>query len=140
MTLKHPSSPVTKKLKVQRSAPYEMATMFWHAKGVILFDILPQGQCINAAQHCSTLDRLRDAICHKRPGLMRKGFVLQHNNATPHSANLYSNGCSVTVGKFFLILPTVKVHTSQPFDFHLFGPLKCHLGGMAFKTEGDLIG
>ncbi|GFO01410.1 exosome component 10 [Plakobranchus ocellatus] len=26
-----------------------------------------------------------------------------------------------------------------PSDFHLFGPLKRHLGGMAFKTEDDLI-
>ncbi|GFN93392.1 histone-lysine N-methyltransferase SETMAR [Plakobranchus ocellatus] len=26
-----------------------------------------------------------------------------------------------------------------PSDFHLFGPLKRHLGGMAFDTEDDLI-
>ncbi|GFN81106.1 histone-lysine N-methyltransferase SETMAR [Plakobranchus ocellatus] len=26
-----------------------------------------------------------------------------------------------------------------PSDFHLFGPLKRHLGGMAFETEDDLI-
>ncbi|GFN73724.1 histone-lysine N-methyltransferase SETMAR [Plakobranchus ocellatus] len=39
------------------------------AKGVILSDILPQGQCINAARYCSTLDRLKEAIRRKRPGL-----------------------------------------------------------------------
>ncbi|GFS07779.1 histone-lysine N-methyltransferase SETMAR [Elysia marginata] len=65
-----------------------MTTVFWDAKGVILLDILPQGQCINAAQYCSTLDRLRDAIRCKRPGLLRRGVVLQHDNATHHSANL----------------------------------------------------
>ncbi|GFS15439.1 histone-lysine N-methyltransferase SETMAR [Elysia marginata] len=69
MTWKHPSSPVTKKFKVQRSAAKVIATVFWGAKGVILLDILPQGQCINAAQYCSTLDRLRDPIRRKRPGL-----------------------------------------------------------------------
>ncbi|GFO44482.1 hypothetical protein PoB_007098700 [Plakobranchus ocellatus] len=26
-----------------------------------------------------------------------------------------------------------------PSDFHLFGPLRRHLGGMAFETEDDLI-
>ncbi|GFO14755.1 histone-lysine N-methyltransferase SETMAR [Plakobranchus ocellatus] len=26
-----------------------------------------------------------------------------------------------------------------PSDFHLFGPLKRHLGGMAFETEDDVI-
>ncbi|GFO33320.1 histone-lysine N-methyltransferase SETMAR [Plakobranchus ocellatus] len=65
-----------------------MATVFWDAKGVILLDILPQGQCINAARYCSTLDRLKEAIRRKRPGLLRRGVVLQHDNATPHSANL----------------------------------------------------
>ncbi|GFO14400.1 histone-lysine N-methyltransferase SETMAR [Plakobranchus ocellatus] len=42
MTWKHPSSPVTKKFKVQRSTARVMATVFWDAKGVILLDILPQ--------------------------------------------------------------------------------------------------
>ncbi|GFR74825.1 histone-lysine n-methyltransferase setmar-like protein [Elysia marginata] len=41
MTCKLPSYPVTKKLKVQRSAAKVMATVFWDAKGVILVDILP---------------------------------------------------------------------------------------------------
>ncbi|GFS10256.1 histone-lysine N-methyltransferase SETMAR [Elysia marginata] len=59
MTWKHPSSPETKKFKVQRSTAEVMATVFWGAKGVILINILPQRQCINASQYCSTLDRLR---------------------------------------------------------------------------------
>ncbi|GFO20865.1 histone-lysine N-methyltransferase SETMAR [Plakobranchus ocellatus] len=88
MTWKHPSPPLTKKFKVQRSAAKVMATVFWDAKGVIVLDILPQGQCINAARYCSTLDRLKEAIRRKRPGLLRRGVVLQHDNATPHSANL----------------------------------------------------
>ncbi|GFN91186.1 histone-lysine N-methyltransferase SETMAR [Plakobranchus ocellatus] len=83
MTWKHPSSPVTKKFKVQRSAAKVLATVFWDAKGVILLDILPQGQCINATRYCSTLDSLTEAIRRKRPGLLRRGVVLQHDNATP---------------------------------------------------------
>ncbi|GFS12091.1 histone-lysine N-methyltransferase SETMAR [Elysia marginata] len=84
MTSKHPSSPVTKKFKVQRSAAKVLATVIWGAKGVILLDVLPQGQCINAAQYCSTLNRLRDAIHRKRSGLLRRVVVLQHDNATHH--------------------------------------------------------
>ncbi|GFN75804.1 transposase [Plakobranchus ocellatus] len=68
MTWKHPSSPVTKKFKVQRSAAKVMATVFWDAKDVILLDILPQGQCINAARYCSTVDRLKEAIRRKDLG------------------------------------------------------------------------
>ncbi|GFO07856.1 histone-lysine N-methyltransferase SETMAR [Plakobranchus ocellatus] len=41
-----------------------------------------------ASRYCSTLDRLKEAIRRKRPGLLRRGVVLQHDNASPHSANL----------------------------------------------------
>ncbi|GFO05042.1 histone-lysine N-methyltransferase SETMAR [Plakobranchus ocellatus] len=100
-------------------------------------DILPQGQCINAARYCSTLDRLKEAIRRKRPGLLRRGAVLQHDNATPHSANLTQQWLQRYSWE---ILPH-PAHSPDlaPSDFHLFGPLKRHLGGMAFETEDDLI-
>ncbi|GFO17360.1 histone-lysine N-methyltransferase SETMAR [Plakobranchus ocellatus] len=38
------------------------------------------------------------------------------------------------------ILPhTAHSPDLAPSNFHLFGPLKHHLGGMAFETEDDLI-
>ncbi|GFS01139.1 histone-lysine N-methyltransferase SETMAR [Elysia marginata] len=109
MTWKHPSSPMTKKFKVQRSAAKVIATVFWDIKGVILLDILPQGQCTNAAQYSSTLDRLRDAIRRKRPELLRMGVVLQHDNVTPAPSfsKPYTAIMQRYVGKFSLILPTV---------------------------------
>ncbi|GFS01794.1 histone-lysine N-methyltransferase SETMAR [Elysia marginata] len=115
-----------------------MATMFWDAKGVTLLDILPQGQCINAAQYCSTLVRLRDAIHLKRPGLLRSGVVLQHDNATRHSANLTQQW--LQRNGWELLPPPSHSPDLAPSDFHFFGPLKRHLGGMAFKTEGDHVG
>ncbi|GFO43151.1 histone-lysine N-methyltransferase SETMAR [Plakobranchus ocellatus] len=36
----------------------------------------------------STLDRLKEAIRRKRPGLLRKGCCVQYDNAIPHSANI----------------------------------------------------
>ncbi|GFO48549.1 histone-lysine N-methyltransferase SETMAR [Plakobranchus ocellatus] len=136
MTWKHPSSPVTKKFKMQRSAAKVMATVFWDAKGVILLDILPQGQCINAARYCSTLDRLKKAIRRKRPGLLRRGVVLQHDNATPHSANLTQQWLQ-RYGWEIVPHPAHSPDLALS-DFHLFGPLKRHLGSMAFETEDEL--
>ncbi|GFO32927.1 histone-lysine N-methyltransferase SETMAR [Plakobranchus ocellatus] len=46
------------------------------------------GSVYQCYRYCSTLDRLKEAIRRKRPGLLRWGVVLQHDNATPHSANL----------------------------------------------------
>ncbi|GFN97387.1 histone-lysine N-methyltransferase SETMAR [Plakobranchus ocellatus] len=107
------------------------------AKDVILLDILPQGQCINAARYCSTLDRLKEAIRRKRPGLLRRGVVLQHDNVTPLSANLTQQWLQ-RYGWEILPHPAHSPDLA-PSDFHLFGPLKRHLGGMAFETEDDLI-
>ncbi|GFO20038.1 histone-lysine N-methyltransferase SETMAR [Plakobranchus ocellatus] len=86
MTWKHPSSPATKKFKVQQSATKVMATVFLDSRGMILLDILPKGESVNADRYCETLDRLRLAVRRKRPGLLRSGVVLQHDNATPHMA------------------------------------------------------
>ncbi|GFO34296.1 histone-lysine N-methyltransferase SETMAR [Plakobranchus ocellatus] len=92
MTWKHPSSPVTKKFKVQRSTATVMATVFLDAKGVILSDILPQDQCINAARYCSTLDRLKEAIRRKRREWQHGGYDLRlkaMNRSSPEGlANL----------------------------------------------------
>ncbi|GFO27449.1 pre-mRNA-processing factor 39 [Plakobranchus ocellatus] len=88
-------------------------------------------------RYCSTLDRLKEAICFKRPGLLRRGVVLQHDNATPHSANLTQQWLQ-RYGWEILPHPAHSPDLA-PSDFHLFGPLKCHLGGMAFETEDDLI-
>ncbi|GFO40472.1 kelch domain-containing protein 10 [Plakobranchus ocellatus] len=83
MTWKHPSYHVTKMFKVQQSATKVMATVFWDSRGMILLDILPKGESVNADRYCETLDRLRHVVQHKRPGLLRSGVVLQHDNATP---------------------------------------------------------
>ena len=88
MTWKHPGSPPAKKFKVQQSARKLMATVFWDRHGILLMDVLMPGQTVNAINYCETLDKLREAVRRKRPGRLRQGVVLQHDNATPHTANL----------------------------------------------------
>ncbi|GFO37225.1 histone-lysine N-methyltransferase SETMAR [Plakobranchus ocellatus] len=87
--------------------------------------------------HTGRPNERKEAIRRKRPGLLRRGVVLQHDNATPRSANLTQQWLQRYVWE---ILPH-PAHSPDlaPSDFHLFGPLKRHLGGMAFETEDDLI-
>ncbi|GFN87246.1 histone-lysine N-methyltransferase SETMAR [Plakobranchus ocellatus] len=59
MIWKHPSSPVT---NIQQSATKVMATVFWDSCGMILLDILPKGESVNAGRYCKTLDRLKHAV------------------------------------------------------------------------------
>ncbi|GFN76215.1 ribosomal RNA small subunit methyltransferase b [Plakobranchus ocellatus] len=77
------------------------------------------------------------AIRRKRPWLLRRGVVLQHDNVTPHSANLTQQWLQ-RYGWEILPHPAHSPDLA-PSDFHLFGPLKRHLGGMAFETEDDFI-
>ncbi|GFO28920.1 histone-lysine N-methyltransferase SETMAR [Plakobranchus ocellatus] len=90
-----------------------------------------------ASRYCSTLDRLKEAIRRKRSGLWRRGVVFQHDNATPHSANLTQQWLQ-RYGWEILPHPAHSPDLA-PSDFHLFGPLKRHLRGIAFETEDDLI-
>ncbi|GFN97104.1 histone-lysine N-methyltransferase SETMAR [Plakobranchus ocellatus] len=138
MTWKHPSSPVTKKFKVQQSATKVMATVFWDSRGMILLDILPKGESVNADRFCETLDRLRHAVRRKRPGLLRSGVVLQHDNATPHTAK----STKEWLERYrWDIIPHPAQSTDLALsDFHLFAPLKRHLGGKKFEDEDELIG
>ncbi|GFO38857.1 histone-lysine N-methyltransferase SETMAR [Plakobranchus ocellatus] len=138
MTWKHPSSPVTKKFKVQQSATNVMATVFWDSRGMILLDILPKGESVNADRYCETLDRLRHGVRRKRPGLLRSGVDLQHNNATPHTAKRTKKWLE----RYRWDIITHLAHSPDlaPSDFHLFGPLKRHLGGKKIEDEDELIG
>ncbi|GFO06313.1 histone-lysine N-methyltransferase SETMAR [Plakobranchus ocellatus] len=138
MTWKHPSSPVTKKFKVQQSATKVMATVVWDSCGMILLDILPKAESVNADQYCETLDRLRHAVRCKRPGLLRSRAVLHLDNATPHTAKRTKEWLECY--RWDIIPCLAHSPDLAPSDFHLFGPLKRHLGGKKFEDEDELIG
>ena len=97
-------------------------------------DLVPPGHTVNADYYCALLsDRLQPAVCRKRSGLLKKGVILQHNNAPPHRARQ-------TVEKIEEMSWELLQHPpySQdlvPSDFHLFGPLKESLGGIKFEKR-----
>ncbi|GFX32867.1 mariner Mos1 transposase [Trichonephila clavipes] len=61
--------------------------MWWDWKGIIYFELLPQGQTLNSDFYCQQLDRLKPATDPKRPELAnRRGSVLYQDNAPPHTS------------------------------------------------------
>ncbi|GFR70111.1 hypothetical protein ElyMa_002064000 [Elysia marginata] len=83
-------------------------------------DIWPPDQCINVPNTASEKQFVA------RPGLLRRGVVLQHHMRPLIQQTLHSNGYSTTVRKFFLLLPTAW---SLEASFRRHG----------FRTEGDLV-
>ena len=114
-----------------------MATVFLDAQGVLLVDFLPRGETVNAIRYCQTLDRLREAIRRKRPGRLRQGVLLQHDNATPHTAKLTQDWLQRY--KWEVLPHPPHSPDLAPSDYHLFGPLKRHLAGQRFTKDDDLI-
>ncbi|GFN73833.1 histone-lysine N-methyltransferase SETMAR [Plakobranchus ocellatus] len=62
---------------------------------------------------------------------------VKHDTATPHSANLTQQWLQ-RYGWEILPHPAHSPDLA-PSEFHLFGPLKRQLGGIAFETEDDVI-
>jgi histone-lysine N-methyltransferase SETMAR len=135
MTWKHPQSPVTKKFKVARSAGKIMATVFWDMEGVLLVDYTPKGETINAAAYEQSLMRLKSAIRRKRPGLLRSGVLLLHDNARPHVANKIKG--LLQGWRWEVIDHPPYSPDLAPSDFHLFGKLKKNLRGQRFETNDE---
>jgi hypothetical protein len=63
-----------------------MLTVFWVSQGVVLGSFQKHGEYVNSASYCEVLLKLQDAICRKYPGQLTGGFLLQHENVRPHTA------------------------------------------------------
>jgi histone-lysine N-methyltransferase SETMAR len=80
-----------------------------------------------------TLTGLKEAVCHKRPGLLSQGVLLLNNNAWPLIARTTVNLLNTW---HWEILPYSPYSPDlAPSDFHLFPRLKKHLRGLCFWTD-----
>ena len=73
MEWRHSGSPRSKKIRVQKSAGYVLAEIFWDQDGILLIYYLPKGQTINAEYYSSLMVQLKDILKKKRRGKFTKG-------------------------------------------------------------------
>jgi hypothetical protein len=69
-TWKHPSISPLQNFKPMPLVRNIMVGVFWAQKGALLVDFTDYGNTVTAEHCCSTLERLQQAIHHKRPGLL----------------------------------------------------------------------
>jgi histone-lysine N-methyltransferase SETMAR len=124
---KYPSSPSTKKFKVTSmpSVGKVMLTLFWDSQGVLLTHFHKHDENVNSALYCDILLKLRNAICRKRPGQLRRGILLHHDNARPYTARATQERIQELQQEILEHLPYSL--DLAPSDFHLFHPLKTTL-------------
>ncbi|XP_015913054.2 histone-lysine N-methyltransferase SETMAR-like [Parasteatoda tepidariorum] len=133
MQWKHASSPPPKKFKAVQSADKVLLTVFFDVQGPLLVEFLEYRKTINYNAYCETLRRLRRSIKNKRPGLLKEGVVLLHDNVRPHVSRV----THMELAKFkweTLDHPPYSPDMS-PCDFHVFGLLKKHLKGKRFNSD-----
>ncbi|GFS16811.1 histone-lysine N-methyltransferase SETMAR [Elysia marginata] len=82
-------------------------------------------------------DFLGEAIRRKRPGRLTNSVILQHGNATPHTARV-TQGWLEKYGWEILPHPPHSPDLA-PSDYHLFGPLKHELAGKRFDDDEVLV-
>jgi histone-lysine N-methyltransferase SETMAR len=109
-----------------------LLSVWWDIHGIIHFEVLEYGQTVTADVYCGQLERLRDALLAKRPALInRKGVILQHDNAKPHTAKLTQQKLR---GLGWEVMPHPAYSPDvAPSDFHLFRSLQHFLSGNSFE-------
>ena len=137
MEWKHAGSPRTKKFKVSRTTKKVMATVFWDTDGVIHIDYLPRGTTMNGQYYADLLVRLRESIKEKRRGKIRRGVLLQQDNAPVHSSKVAMQ--SVRDCGFELLPHPPYSPDLAPTDFFLFSKLKKELRGQRYDDDDELM-
>lgn len=77
-----------KRPKMQASSGKVMASIVWHAQGVIFIDYLEKGKTIKGSgsskYHAALLDRLNDEIKKKLPHLAKVKVLFHQDNGPAH--------------------------------------------------------
>jgi hypothetical protein len=138
MTWKHPHSPVKKKFKTVESLGKVMATVFWDVYGVLLVDFTRPGSTTYAGAYQVTLKGLKEAIRHKRPGLLTKAL-----KSFSFTQQCLTSKCCRTVNLLnswgWEILPHPPYSPDLALsDFNLFPKMRNHLTGQCFHSIEDV--
>ena len=119
-----------------RTIRKSMMIAFFDCRGLVHLEFADR--TINAERYCQILDRLKDSIRQKCPGLWQpdvtqphlRNLWLHHDNARPHTAN----ATAVKLADFHWMPHPPYSPDLAPCDFFLFPTLKKALRGIQFDT------
>ncbi|XP_024222499.2 histone-lysine N-methyltransferase SETMAR isoform X1 [Bombus impatiens] len=114
-----------------------LLSIWWDWKGILYYELLPEGQTINSEKYCTQLEKLKEAIITKRPEMMNKrGFVFHYDNTRPH----ISLAVQMKLLEFdWDVLPHPPYSPDLvPSHYYLFLPLKDFLRDRKSKSVNEV--
>uniref|UniRef100_A0A8R1DZ90 Transposase n=1 Tax=Caenorhabditis japonica TaxID=281687 RepID=A0A8R1DZ90_CAEJA len=111
-----------------------LLSCFCDAKGMLYYELLPQGRTVNATTYSNQLASLAFALREKRP--RRSAVRLLHDNARPHVAKDTQEKLQEL--NWDTIPHPPYSPDIAPSDYHLFRPLKLFLKEKRFAKYEDL--
>jgi hypothetical protein len=112
-----------------------MLCIWWDMEGSIHYELLESKLTVTLERHCQQLRRLEEEIQKKRPG-RRKGVILQHDNARPHTANVTKAAIQKLDWEILPHRPYSQDFASS--DYHPFRSLCNNLRGVSFDNDAEL--
>jgi histone-lysine N-methyltransferase SETMAR len=113
-----------------------MISVFWDSEGVIHVDFPLCYVTVNAQCYSNLLCHdVYQAIRKRRVGRLLKIFIVLHDKACPHAANLTK--IFAKIGWEIMNHPPYSPDLA-PSYFNLLGPVKVHLGGQKLLTDDKL--
>ena len=133
---KHAESPAQKRPRMKPSVGKIMMTVFWDSKGVLMTDFLEHKKTVTAVYYADLIRRLHDAVKEKRRGMLSRGVLLLHDNASSHKARL----SQAAIRESGFEEPNHPPYSPDvaPSDFYLFSKLKKDFCGKSFEDDAEL--
>jgi [histone H3]-lysine36 N-dimethyltransferase SETMAR len=115
-----------------------MLCVWWNYEGVIHFELIPDGQAINAELYSEQLHRVYNVVQEKYPALInRKRALLQQDNAPAHRSRLTQQTIAQLDG--FEVLPHPPYSPDMaPSDYGLFRSMEHFLRGRRFDSVQEV--
>lgn len=121
----------------QRFEKKALLCCWWNIDGIIHFEVIRDGQAINAEIYSKQLQRVHDVLEIRYPEIVnRKRVILQQDNAKPHTAKRTRE--KIKELDFDLLPHPAYSPDLAPSDYYLFRSMAHFLRGRCFANDDEV--
>lgn len=114
-----------------------MLSIWWCPKGVVFYELLPDGQTVNGELYSQQLTKVHDSLVKNWPALVNRSKVIfQHDNARPHVSKVVKDKLAEL--KWEVIPHPPYSPDLAPSDYHLFLSMSNSFKGQKFNNRSDV--